>query len=387
MGIFVLVLTDFRTAKPKWESPQRALLDWWLEAALVARQTRYGTSAEGASGRERVARLIERSAAFPPAVETRAHEVGDFTHRRWDEMEIYRLKDNPRGAGLSRRMEFHAQSSLRAFRELYSDPGALAPDEIIHVSCTGYTAPSPAQLFVESRGWGRGTRITPAYHGGCHSVVSALRQAWATASTLRHAGVAHAEIDIVHTEVCSVHANPFEPTAEQAGLQSLFGDGFIRYGLREWDGKSPAFAVRALVEEILPNTTREMRCVLDPYTFHLEMSRSVGETVAAAADSLLEKLARKGDVDRTEFRGMPFALHPGGPRLVETLQDVLRLENEQLVQTRSILAHRGNMASASLPHIWQCLLLDLSVARGTLIPSLSFGPGLTLAGVLLEKVG
>jgi len=31
------------------------------------------------------------------------------------------------------------------------------------------------------------------------------------------------------------------------------------------------------------------------------------------------------------------------------------------------------------------MLADPRVARGTLIPSLAFGPGLTVAGTLLEK--
>jgi predicted naringenin-chalcone synthase len=50
-----------------------------------------------------------------------------------------------------------------------------------------------------------------------------------------------------------------------------------------------------------------------------------------------------------------------------------------------VLFDHGNMSSATLPHIWQRLIDDPAVPRGTPIPSLAFGPGLTMCGALLEK--
>ena len=48
-----------------------------------------------------------------------------------------------------------------------------------------------------------------------------------------------------------------------------------------------------------------------------------------------------------------------------------------------MLRDYGNMSSATLPYIWMRLLRDVPV--GTLIPSLAFGPGLTICGALFEK--
>jgi predicted naringenin-chalcone synthase len=57
----------------------------------------------------------------------------------------------------------------------------------------------------------------------------------------------------------------------------------------------------------------------------------------------------------------------------------------QLAHSRAVLHDHGNMSSATLPHIWARLLDDADVPSGSLVPSLAFGPGLTICGALLVK--
>ncbi len=78
-------------------------------------------------------------------------------------------------------------------------------------------------------------------------------------------------------------------------------------------------------------------------------------------------------------------MHPGGPRIIDRVREVLELTDAQVQTSRDVLFDCGNMSSATLPHIWQRLLEDRAVARGTPIVSLAFGPGLTMCGALLEK--
>lgn len=80
-----------------------------------------------------------------------------------------------------------------------------------------------------------------------------------------------------------------------------------------------------------------------------------------------------------------FAIHPGGPRLIEQLGQLLELAPAQYATSLDVLRDHGNMSSATLPHVWMRLLDDRRVPAGTLIPSLAFGPGLTICGALLEK--
>jgi predicted naringenin-chalcone synthase len=81
-----------------------------------------------------------------------------------------------------------------------------------------------------------------------------------------------------------------------------------------------------------------------------------------------------------------FAIHPGGPKIVEHIQDELGLSNDQVAISKSVFRENGNMSSATVPHILKGLLEERAVAVGTRIVCLGFGPGLTVTGLVLEKI-
>jgi predicted naringenin-chalcone synthase len=80
-----------------------------------------------------------------------------------------------------------------------------------------------------------------------------------------------------------------------------------------------------------------------------------------------------------------FAVHPGGPKIIDRVRQVLELTDVQVQTSRDVLFDHGNMSSATLPHIWMRLAADEGVAPGTLVASLAFGPGLTVCGGLFRK--
>jgi predicted naringenin-chalcone synthase len=78
-------------------------------------------------------------------------------------------------------------------------------------------------------------------------------------------------------------------------------------------------------------------------------------------------------------------VHPGGPRIIDGVRDALKLEESSVEISRRVLRDQGNMSSATLPHIWKEILQDESVPNGAWIPSIAFGPGLTLTGAVFRK--
>ncbi len=363
------------------------MLEWLTQAYLVAREKRFGVSAEGAHAKERIEKLLHRYGCSAPRVQRRGHEIGDFHHTRWADMEVYRLTENPHGVALGRRMQVFAKGALRGIKALYQDPSHRPPGELIHVTCTGYASPSPAQLFVESRGWGRSTRVTPLYHSGCYAAVPAVRLAVAAAGMTPATGAPHSCVDIVHTELCSLHLDPLSQEPDQLVVHTLFADGFIRYTVRPWDKLTPGLRVLAVHEEIIPNTPHEMQWLLEPYSFRMALTRQVPELLSQVVEPFFEKLASRAGLLPPDLKGATHALHPGGPRIIEVLQDKLRLDDSQIRHSRRVLAEQGNMSSVTLPTIWNAILKDPTIPNGSLIPSVAFGPGLTIAGVLLQKVG
>ena len=50
------------------------------------------------------------------------------------------------------------------------------PDDIIHVSCSGYLSPNPVEQLVSNKQW-TATTVTNSYHMGCYGSIPALRMA------------------------------------------------------------------------------------------------------------------------------------------------------------------------------------------------------------------
>jgi predicted naringenin-chalcone synthase len=66
-------------------------------------------------------------------------------------------------------------------------------------------------------------------------------------------------------------------------------------------------------------------------------------------------------------------------------QERLGLRNEQIEHSREVLFSRGNMSSATLPHVWMEMASDPRVTDGQIVVSAAFGPGLTLCGAVMRK--
>jgi predicted naringenin-chalcone synthase len=87
---------------------------------------------------------------------------------------LYDLHSHPHGQGSTVRTQLFAELVDAYFEATYADQ-AVPPDDLIHVTCTGYVSPNGAQKLVARRGWGATTRVTTAYHMGCYAALPGLR--------------------------------------------------------------------------------------------------------------------------------------------------------------------------------------------------------------------
>ena len=97
--------------------------------------------------------------------------------------------------------------------------------------------------------------------------------------------------------------------------------------------------------------------------------------------AFVDRLAQRIGTTLEDLRAKAiFAVHPGGPKIIEQVAEQLHLGEAQVAHSRAVLLARGNMSSATLPHVWSDLLADRAVTDGQAVVTLAFGPGLTLAG-------
>jgi predicted naringenin-chalcone synthase len=130
----------------------------------------------------------------------------------------------------------------------------------------------------------------------------------------------------------------------------------------------------------------DMTWVLSEWGFRMTLSREVPERIAETLPGFLTRLYDQAGEDFAAARARTcFAVHPGGPRIIDSVQELLGLSEQQVAISRALLYERGNMSSATLPHVWARVLETPEVPKGALVASLAFGPGLTIAGTLFRK--
>lgn len=366
-----LRIRGFRAIPLQHETPQEDCLAW-LAAA-------HARSSEEPIDPARFEKLLGRFGCSPKQISRRGHECADFTHQNWQEMELFSESYPKAGAPMEKRMEVYQRGALRAFRSWFPQKADLTFRNLIHVSCTGYISPSAAQMHVCDLGLEKDCQITHAYHMGCYAAIPALRIA---AGFLGKEN--SEEVAVAHTEFCSLHLNPTLSEPEQLVVQSLFADGLIHYVVTR--KSCPGLIVHSIREEQVPNTQDQMEWVPQSWGMGMTLAREVPDSIRKSLQGYLERLFKDAGMSYAEEKSnLQFAIHPGGPKILDGIRDELSLRREQLAISGRVLFEHGNMSSATLPYIWEQYMQEKEIPSGTKIVSLAFGPGLTIAGAILEK--
>ncbi len=377
------ILFDFVSVRPKFESKQAATLKWLLAAHLEAERKKAswqdGDSVEFA---KKLQEKIAKGSCKEDKISTRGHVVDDFHHENWSDMQVYRSHQSGVGLGIAKRLDVFATEAVQVFEKFYKDV-LSAPEDLLHVSCTGYVHPNAAQSLVASKSWNTQTTVTNVYHMGCFGALSAIRVARG------YCAINERRTDIVHTEMCSLHSDLNNHNMDQLVAQSLFSDGFIKYSAQDIEKAEMGTSYLEILgthEEIIANSKEAMLWNISEFGFSIYLDKSIPVHFAKGLDAFLTRLCKKCDWDKKEIlENALFAIHPGGPKILDQIQKVLRLQDFQMKTSREILKKYGNMSSATIPHIWKSLLEEREVALDTKIVSLAFGPGLTICGAILEK--
>ncbi|HUS27992.1 MAG TPA: 3-oxoacyl-[acyl-carrier-protein] synthase III C-terminal domain-containing protein [Kofleriaceae bacterium] len=353
-------IADFVTLPARYELSQQKALEWMAAAHAESEATLGGLDLLAKRAFEtKMLRVLSKVACTPDKIAQRGHHVDHVARGAFDPM--------PRGAGTFARMKTYATIVDDAFMRLYSE--TAPPDDIIHVTCTGYVSPSGAQKLVAAKKWP--TRVTHAYHMGCYAAIPALRIA---------AGAGGKRVDLVHTELCSLHMDAADHSPEQLVVQSLFADGLIRYSLVN---EGPGLELLTTHERVLPDSAHAMSWRVGDHGMAMTLARDVPARIGVVLRDFVSELFARAKLPLSDLKRCAWAVHPGGPKILDGVRDTLELGESQIATSRAVLREHGNMSSATLPYIWMRLLRD--VPNGTLIPSLAFGPGLTICGALLEK--
>jgi predicted naringenin-chalcone synthase len=401
-GMLPVVFADFKSVTLRPPTPQEELLDCLAHWTAVARCVSQGIESEHQktavfrSTRKRIERycassaehISQRQVCIYDTANTRRNGHLEFLAPPVPYTNIY---DNPAGKTWDKRRVLFEEAALTAFERCYEESEQLPPDEIIHVTCTGYASPSPAQVFLSRQGWFQ-TGVTHAYQMGCYGAFPAIRTAcgllaasYASLPTPKH------RVDIIHTEYLSLHVDFLAHTPGNYVMNALFGDGFIKYSAYPLVNFLPSskrgLKLLALQERLVPNSLEEMSLKPGLYSFDETVSKSVPDIIYVHIKEFMIDLCHQTDIDfDAEKQDLVYAIHPGGPAIVSKVREALGLDESQMWVSRDILDQHGNMASATAPYMWQKIVETDAIPTGAKIVSVAFGPGLTVIGAVFEKI-
>ncbi|SMB95093.1 chalcone and stilbene synthase domain protein [Hymenobacter roseosalivarius DSM 11622] len=249
---------------------------------------------------------------------------------------------------------------------------------LITVSCTGMYAPGLDLELVQTLGLRPNVQRTCVNFMGCYAAFNALKLADAFCRA-----DANANVLIVSTELCTIH---FQKNREEDHLVSnaLFGDGSAAVLVRAVPAAEGAsLELAAFHCGIEPNGHADMAWHINDFGFEMTLSSYVPRLIQKGIRELTDGLLENLPIQLPDIQH--FAIHPGGRRILETIEQELGLTTHDNRFAYQVLRDYGNMSSATVLFVLHELLQSLTKAdQEAPVLSFAFGPGLTLEAMLLK---
>ncbi len=245
------------------------------------------------------------------------------------------------------------------------------------ISVTGISSPSIDALLVNKMGLCRNIRRVPIFGLGCVAGAAAISRA---------ADYVKAYPDqvaiVLSVELCSLTLQREDISMANLISSGLFGDGaaaVIVAGANCGLGGPSILATRSV---FYPDTEEMMGWDISEKGFRIVLSREIPNLVRNnLAHDVDEFLATRG-LTRADIGS--WALHTGGPKILEATAEALALNDGQLDVSWECLRRTGNLSSASVLVVLDEVMKNRRPDPGTLGILAAMGPGFCSELVLLE---
>lgn len=258
------------------------------------------------------------------------------------------------------------------------DDADIAPAEVgmfAVATCTGYATPGVDVRIAADLGMRADLQRLLIGHMGCYAAVPALGAAADHAVARERAAV------VLCLELTSLHLQPPTTDTEQIVSHALFGDAAVAAVLRPPGARCRGLALTDVTARTDLGTTGYMTWNITDVGFRMGLSPKVPDVLGEHLAPVVDELLARNGLTRRDVHG--WAVHPGGPRILDTAESALGLGPSDLVRSRDVLAEHGNCSSATLPLILERMVRGGDAGSGNLV-ALAFGPGLTLYAALLR---
>jgi 3,5-dihydroxyphenylacetyl-CoA synthase len=274
--------------------------------------------------------------------------------------------------------------AVRAIDELDIDPNEIGV--VISASLYSLGGPTIAHRLVDHYDMDPSTDKYHVVGVGCASAVPLVRLA---SQMLReHPGKKGLVVAAESMAGILMHARAEDPRSKTVG-SSIFGDGcaaaVIEYGdspsaTAGEQGSGPT-VICSKVHQI-KGTLGAVRMQLEPEDSYLHLVRELPDLAGEGLRELTDEFLAAQGLGREAIDH--WLVHPGGRRIIESVQQALELSREDVEVSYEVLAEHGNVGTPSIFYVMKRMLDRYQPRAGELGLMVTVGPGVTVGLMLLQ---
>ena len=280
--------------------------------------------------------------------------------------------------------------AVRAIDELQVDPAEIG----VVVSATLYSlgGPTIAHRLVDHYEMDPSTDKYHIVGVGCASAVPLVRLASQTlAGRAGGAGGTETKALVVAAESMTgilMGAAEDDERSKTVG-SSIFGDGCAA-ALIEFEcppaapAGAPACGPVVLASKVhqVAGTLGAVRMELTPEDSYLHLIRELPDVASEGLLDLVDGFLAANGLEREAIDH--WLVHPGGRRIIESVQEALELSREDVAASYDVLAEHGNMGTPSIFYVMNRAVELRRPQAGELGLMVTVGPGVTVGLMLLR---
>nr|XP_043630916.1 type III polyketide synthase A-like [Erigeron canadensis] len=280
--------------------------------------------------------------------------------------------------------EMAKQASLECFKQW----GRSAQDitHVVYVSSSEIRLPGGDLYLASELGLRNDVNRVMLYFLGCYGGVTGLRIAKDIAENNPGSRVLLATSE---TTILGFRPPNKSRPYDLVGA-ALFGDGAAAAVIGAdpiANVESPFMELSYAVQQFLPGTHNVIDGRLTEEGINFKLGRDLPQKIDDNIEVFCKKLMDKAG-NFKDFNELFWAVHPGGPAILNRLETTLKLGGEKLDCSRRALMDFGNVSSNTIFYVMEYMRDELmnkenSEEWGL---ALAFGPGITFEGILLRSL-
>ena len=314
--------------------------------------------------------------------------IDDLIHGTRHSQSVFLPKFSPDDAGptTGERMTIYREQApllaLAASAQALERAGVPAAQltHLVSVSCSGFGAPGWDIGLVKDLDLSPRIQRTHIGFMGCHGALNGLRVARAFVDA-----DSRAKVLLCATELCSLHYH-YQWNPQKFIANAIFADGSAAavclpgsFPNSSLGTRPPALRLTASASFLVPHTEDAMTWNVGDHGFVMTLAKRVPDIIGKNLRPFLEPWLAEHDLAIADVAS--WAIHPGGPKILDAAGEALGLSADLLRPAREVYAAYGNMSSPTV-----LFILDHLQKQGGKPPcvALGFGPGLNVEAALFH---